>query len=425
VAEGQLGDFEHLARKADLTARARIGWPAPEKREDAIDEAEYDLALLKDVLARSENDALGEGRYLIDAKDANAHLARALRFRWARWDPKQLRSSDGLVQPPEEALAAIREHMTDKRSFSPTALQNFAACPYRFLLSAVHKLSKREEPEAIEDMNPLTRGSLVHEVQYRLLTLLREEGLLPITAGTLAPAHERLEGVLAEVAREYFDQLSPAIKRVWDDGIANIGADLREWLRRMVDDPEWTPAHFELSFGLKDVRQQDVKSMDEPALLDIGLRLRGSIDLVEQRRDGALRATDHKTGKVRAKKDDTVIGGGEILQPVLYALTLERMFPGTKVVDGVLYYCTTAGGFEKVSVPLDDNARAAARMVAKTVGDALANGFLPAAPNVEKKGYSACTWCDFKDVCGPYEEVRMRKKPQGPLKVLADLRKRK
>jgi hypothetical protein len=422
VAEGQLGDFEHLSNKAAETADARIGWPAPAKRTDAIDEAEYDLALLKNVLDKPEGAADGEGRYLTGT---NAHLARALRFRWMRWDPKALRPSDGLVNPPPEALTAIHDHTTDKRSFSPTALQNFAACPYRFLLSAIHKLAPREEPDAIEDMDPLTRGSLVHEVQYRLLTLLQGAGRLPVTAATLEAARTDLDEVLGEVAREYEDRLHPAIGRVWDDAIAGIGADLREWLRRMLDEPDWTPAHFELSFGLKDPRAQDAKSTDDPVVLDIGLRLRGSIDLVERHKSGVLRATDSKTGKVRAKKDETVIGGGEILQPVLYALVLEKHFPGSKVDGGVLYYCTSAGDFTKVRVPLDDTARGSAHLVAKAVSDALVHGFLPTAPNIEKRGQSACTWCDFKPVCGPYEEVRTKRKPQGPLKVLADLRKRR
>lgn len=422
VAEGQLGDFEHLAKKAALTADARIGWPAPSRREDAIDEAEYDLALLKDVLEKPEDQVRGQARYLLDA---NVHLARALRFRWARWDPKSLHSADGLLKLGDEALTAIRAHMPDKRSFSPTALQNFAACPYRFLLSAIHKLAPREDPDAIEDMDPLTKGSLVHETQYRLLTQLRDEGLLPVTSATLESARSRLEAVLQDTAREYEATYNPAIKRVWDDAITGIGADLREWLRRMSEDQTWTPAHFELSFGLKDPRAQDVKSTDDPVILDIGLRLRGSIDLVEKKASGALRATDHKTGKIRAKKDETVIGGGEILQPVLYALALEKLFPGQRVEDGVLYYCTSAGNFEKVAVPLNDEARHAARMVAKTVSDALHHGFLPAAPSSERKNMSACTWCDFFRVCGPYEEIRTKKKPQGPLKVLDVLRKTK
>lgn len=422
VAEGELRDFEHLAKRAAQTTEARIGWPAPTKREHAIDEAEYDLALLKDVLEKPEADVKGQARYLLDA---NVHLARALRFRWARWDHKNLHSADGLVKLGEEALAAIRAHTPDKRSFSPTALQNFATCPYRFLLSAIHKLAPREDPDAIEDIDPLDKGSLVHETQYRLLTQLRDEGLLPVTSKTLDQARTRLENVLRITAQEYEQRLNPAIKRVWDDAIMSIGADLREWLRRMSEDQTWTPAHFELSFGLKDPRDQDAKSKDEPVVLDIGLRLRGSIDLVERRQSGSLRATDHKTGKVRAKKEETIIGGGEILQPVLYAMTLEKLFPDQRVEDGALYYCTSAGNFEKVVVPLDDGARNAARMVAKTVGDALHRGFLPAAPNKEKKNYSVCEWCDFFRVCGPYEEIRTKKKPQEPLKVLQVLRKTK
>lgn len=207
--------------------------------------------------------------------------------------------------------------------------------------------------------------------------------------------------------------------------MGGIAADLREWLRRMTEEPGWVPAHFELSFGLPDARAQDAQSRKDPAELEIGLKLRGSIDLVEKSADGRLRATDSKTGKVRAKKDDTVIGGGEILQPVLYALALESMFPGATVEGGRLYYCTTQGGFESVFIPLDDVAREAANAVAKTIGGAIEKGFLPAAPNREGKGYSACTYCDFLTVCGPYEEIRTKRKPPGPLKALIELRRRK
>jgi RecB family exonuclease len=421
VAEGRLGDFEHLAKRAALTADARIGWPAPRKREDAIDEAEYDLALLQDVLEKPESEVNGEGNYLV-GEGSNPHLTRALRFRYMRWDSQKMTRADGLVSPQGVALDAIKHHGLAKRSFSPTALQNFAACPYRFLLSAVHKLAPREETAAIEDMDPLTRGSLTHDVLYRLLTELAEQKMLPIKTASLDAVRARLETVLAEIAEEYRDRLSPAIARVWDDAIASIGADLREQVRRMAEETAWTPAHFELSFGLKDRRAQDSRSTDEPVTIEGGLQLRGSIDLVERSNSGTLRAMDYKTGKVRAT-EETVIGGGETLQPVLYALTLEKLFPGTRVEEGVLYYCTSTGDFTQVPVRLDDHARGAAKVLAKTIGDALEMGSLPAAPKIEKKG-SACTWCDFKPICGPYEEIRTKKKPAvGPLKALAQLRK--
>jgi CRISPR/Cas system-associated exonuclease Cas4 (RecB family) len=132
-----------------------------------------------------------------------------------------------------------------------------------------------------------------------------------------------------------------------------------------------------------------------------------------------LRATDYKTGKARAV-DGTIIGGGETLQPVLYALTLEKLFPDQRVDSGRLYYCTSIGEFKEVVMPLDDEARAAAAEVAKTVGEALEKGFLPAAP-----GPRGCEWCDYRPVCGPYEELRTTKvKRQDKLLPLHALRKR-
>ncbi|MBX3189758.1 MAG: PD-(D/E)XK nuclease family protein [Labilithrix sp.] len=414
VAEGELRDFEYLAEKAARRVDARIGWPAPASPAQAIDEAEYDLAILQALLEKKEDECVGEAHYLLASND---HLARALRFRGRRW-LRVWKAADGLVDPPEEALAAIREHALDKRSFSPTALQNFASCPYRFLLSAVHKLAPRDEPTAIEDLDPLTRGSLVHEVQFVLLTKLRDAGLLPVTKPRLDAARAMLDEVLAEVAAEEHEKLSPAIERVWKDAIEGIAADLREWLRLMADEPGWTPAHFELSFGLKDRRAQDVLSKDEPVALDAGIQLRGSIDLVEKDDAGRLRATDHKTGKVRAKEGETVIGKGEILQPVLYALTIEKLFPKQPIEGGRLYYCTAAGGFTKVDIPLGESARVAARLVAKTIGESIANGFLPAAPAKD-----ACRYCDYKSVCGPYEEIRTKRKQGERLKGLVELRR--
>jgi CRISPR/Cas system-associated exonuclease Cas4 (RecB family) len=281
----------------------------------------------------------------------------------------------------------------------------------------VHRLSPRESPEAIEEMDPLQRGSLVHEALYELNVALRAEGLLPVTPETLEMARARLDEVLGAVAGRFHDELSPAIERVWEDGIASVRADLREWLRRASEAPGWTPWRFELSFGLRERHLRDLASRVEPVPLDCGINLRGSIDLVEAGGSGALRATDYKTGKVRAKQGATVIAGGEALQPVLYALALEKLFPDARVEAGRLYYCTTAGGFEEVEIPLDDEARAAAAQVAETIGNALAEGFLPAAP-----APGACTYCEYRPVCGPYEETRLGKKSPERLLRLRMLR---
>src|SRR4029077_12272917 len=132
-------------------------------------------------------------------------------------------------------------------------------------------------------------------------------GLLPIR--DLSGAQDRLQGVVDRVTTRWEDEVAPALDRVCRDSIAGVKIDLREWLRRMSDDPGWTPWRFELSFGLPETWQRDPHSSKEAVVLDQGIRLRGSIDLVERAADGSLRATDHKTGKAWAKPG-TVIGGG-------------------------------------------------------------------------------------------------------------------
>jgi ATP-dependent helicase/nuclease subunit B len=426
AAEGYLPGFYELADRAASTRELRLGWPAPESAQEAIDDAEFDLALLQKLVDADPETTVGAARYLLDAQ-SNPHLPRALRaraYRWLRrWTP-----ADGLVDPDPAARAALARHQLAARSYSATALQNYAACPYRFFLQAVHRLGPREEPEAIELIDPLTRGALFHEVQFDLLSALRVRNLLPVDGANLEQAQSLVDELLSNRAAVYKDKLAPAIEKVWDDGIAAIRADLREWIRRMADDARgWCPDRFELSFGLSDREQADPASSAEPVPIAGALKLRGSIDLVERREDGSLRVTDHKTGKVRAASD-VVVGGGKVLQPVLYALAAEKLL-GHPVTAGRLYYCTAAGGYEERVVAMDAarstsngdaaarDARVAARAVAETIGGALSDGFLPAAP-----ARNECAWCDYRMVCGPHEEQRVKGKPAARLKPLKDLR---
>jgi hypothetical protein len=414
AAEGRLPSFEEIAQRA--RGEARLGWPAPDRPADAIDDAEYDLALLAPLLDPTVDPktTIGTARYLLGA---NAHLARALRARaqrwWKRWTP-----ADGLVDPDELGHGALALHQLAARSYSPTALQHYAACPYRFFLQAVHRLKPREERVAIELIDPLTRGSLFHEVQFGVLSRLKAEGLLPVRAESLMRARDVADAVLDRVAERYEELLCPAIPRVWEDGINGIRADLREWLRRSAEDEAgWIPDRFELGFGLplRERGDADPASVTRPITVAGALQLRGAIDLVERHPRGALRVTDHKTGKARAARG-VVIGGGEVLQPLLYALACEQLLP-EPVEAGRLYYCTGVGGYEERVVPLDAAGRAAASAVVEVVDRALRDGFLPAAPVAR-----GCTYCDYRPVCGPYEEIRLRRKPPERLRELARLR---
>ncbi|HSO75221.1 MAG TPA: PD-(D/E)XK nuclease family protein, partial [Blastocatellia bacterium] len=75
AAEGELPGFDELGTRAESGSSGRLGWPAPELATDAIDEAEYDLALLGRLLDADPDTTAGTAHYLLES---NPYLARAL-----------------------------------------------------------------------------------------------------------------------------------------------------------------------------------------------------------------------------------------------------------------------------------------------------------------------------------------------------------
>ena len=413
AVQGTLPGFEALQRQAESSSRIRLAWPAPEVPSRAIDDTEFDLSVLDRIL-RAKDSVKGQGRYLVTT---NPHLARALRARYARWQQSTWTPWDGLVRPGALGRAALEAHHPTKRPFSPTALEHYAACPYRFFLSAIVRLHPLEIPGEVEELGPMEKGSMAHEVQYSLLSALREDGVA-VTPQNLEVILGRLRETIGQVARDVFDRYKPAIERVWQDGVQTLEADLRQSLRLATDEPDWKPAYFELSFGLpgRDVDSQDPASSPKPVTLIEGLQVRGSIDLVEKSASGALRATDYKTGRSRAEPGN-VIGGGKHLQPLLYALVLEKLFPEAEVRSGRLLYNTQVGGFLSVETRLDAASREAFASVVRTLRGALETGFFPAAPDDDE-----CRYCNFRPVCGPDEARRMVKTRKGVRAELNELR---
>ena len=102
-----------------------------------------------------------------------------------------------------------------------------------------------------------------------------------------------------------------------------------------------------------------------------------------------------------------------MLQPVLYALAAEKML-GAAAESGRLFYCTQRGGYREYTIEIDDKSRGAFGRAMAMIDEAIASGFLPAAPSED-----ACSLCEFAVVCGPHEAVRVRrwKDPEGLVKL--------
>ncbi|HEX5657815.1 MAG TPA: PD-(D/E)XK nuclease family protein, partial [Polyangiales bacterium] len=253
---------------------------------------------------------------------------------------------------------------------------------------------------------------------------LADQAWLPLEAARLPEARLLLARAFERFGNEARDQYAPSIDGVFEAGLRNVARDLDEWLTRMLEEHAFVPRYFELAFGLRR-GERDEHSVPEPVKLPIGVTLIGAIDLVEQDRSGALRATDFKTSRVPETLG--VVDGGRTLQPLLYALALEQLFPGQKVASGRLYYCTARGDYRSHEVPLDDSTRALGRSVIAAMDRMLAAGFLPAAPAQlpEDRERNECERCSYRAVCGPYELERssvIKQRDHGRLEPLFQLR---
>lgn len=415
---GRVPDFAVTEREAFRRVDARLAWPAPPDPDLAIDDTEHDLSVLGPLLRRRVSlELTGRARYLLQL---NPGLRRSLLTRWARWRPAWSRY-DGVYQPEAPGQAALDAHRLSARPYSVSALQRFAMCPYQFLLSTVFRLQPREEIESLERLDPLTRGRMFHEVQAELVRALESRDALPVTRNRLGETEALLDQTLDRLAARYYEDLAPAIDRVWTDEVESMRTDLKGWVHQVANEEgEWVPIRAELGFGFPAAPGRDPRSVSEPALIDGVWKLHGIVDLVEARgrptAEGELRVTDHKTGKNRTR-DRMVVGHGEVLQPVLYGLAVEQAL-GRTVSESRLFFSTVAGGYATRSVSLGETERRHGLEVLEIIDRAIETGVLLPAP---RRG--ACTWCDFRVVCGPWEEIRVLRKDKTKLVDLQVLRR--
>ena len=400
---GRVPDLQELQRIAAEASHSQPGWPSPKAPENAIDDAEYDLAVIQKLMRLPATERRGAARYLLST---NENLERSLHSRWYRWS-RHWSDADGVVDPDAATAEALSQHRLRKRAYSATALQHFAVCPYKFLLSAIHRLEPRPEAIALERLDPLTRGSLLHEVQFRVLSELQSIQLLPLTVENLADVMQSVDRVFDKTVAEYQDLLAPAILRVWDNEVQNLRWDIHGWIRQLAESKEgWIPKWFELSFGLR-------SSAAPSVVLPNGMLVRGAIDMVEEN-DGKLRITDHKTGKPQPPFGFT--RNGEVLQPLLYAQAAETVL-GKPAVATRLFYSTQRAGYKVDEIAVTEEGREYLAKVIELIDESLSQGFLPAAPREE-----ACKYCDYRIVCGPNEERRLRIKKTDRLRLLEQLR---
>jgi hypothetical protein len=176
AVEGRLPGFEELRRRAEQGSEARLGWPAPDDPRDAIDEAEYDLALLAPLLNADPEDDGGDG-------DVPARLERAPRARAARTCAPVAQAVDARGRARRSGRRGhgrARAPSDDGALLFADGAPALRGLPVPLLPAGRPPSEASRRAGGDRGAGSADEGGLFHEAQYEILTELRTLGLLPV-----------------------------------------------------------------------------------------------------------------------------------------------------------------------------------------------------------------------------------------------------
>jgi RecB family exonuclease len=283
------------------------------------------------------------------------------------------------------AALAGSEWLAVPEVVSPTRLEQYGGCGFRFLLSSLLGVRVPDEPADAETIDPVVRGSLVHET---LEAFFREQQ----AAGRPAPG-ERWTAADDARLQEILGERLQVARRLGLTGLAVFAGDAERTMRADLTAFLVADGDFRDATGATPWRfEEPVRDAEGPD----GQRFRGFVDRIDRvMPDGPAWVIDYKTGRVPEKDDQ--LGGGRLLQLPVYLLVTAGI-PAT----ALYWYITARGGFAKVPFdPTPDNLGRFANVVASIRGG-VASGAFPASPGAWNDFYAEfenCGRCDFTRIC--------------------------
>ncbi len=373
----------------------------------SLSRAEYDRGLVRQATMGEEPAAVGA---LGDVTPSFAAAVRARRDRWSA----ALTPSDGVMRS-DASVAAAGERSPFRKgdAVSASRLEMYATCPYRYFLRYGLGIQPVEEPETVERLDHLQRGTLIHEILQKFLERIGRDD---------PPSAERRSEhlkVLLKIAQAAGDE---RVRRgvtgrplIWQMDKRAIDEDLDRWYGYEVREAERSgmlPGAFEARFGklTYGLDEEDTTlTTDEPLTLHAAgreMRLLGRIDRVDWDGERAgFRVIDYKTGKF---SKGGFLDRGESLQLPIYLHAAASMLGLPPAAGEAQYfYSTSRGGFKRhtVSGEAMQAAGESFERVLATIADGVDSGYF--APN---PAHDHCRFCDYKDVCDVSIEKIMERK---------------
>ncbi len=340
--------------------------------------------------------------FLLQESTGRSPLARGVAARESRLRPTPTRL-DGWRGKVAAGAAPVPGAA---RPVSPTALEHYAKCPFRYFLGQVLRVSEIERPEETVTIEPATIGSIVHEILERFFTetATRPDAAADWTGDEL----QRLQAISGEVFHEFEARGQTGKALTWRAEQARIRRDLdllltHELAQRRADGYRFQSA--EAAFGMRPTKNRRSPRPAAELTLPDGnvVAFRGLVDRIDVGPAGELRVIDYKTGSTTSFKDmkkDPLGAGGHLQLPV-YALAFRD--DSNKPVSACYWFISERAEFERQNITLDD---ALFLRFGETVGtliDTMREGYFPANPGNETwtngDSYDNCKYCPYDLIC--------------------------
>ncbi|HXZ36311.1 MAG TPA: PD-(D/E)XK nuclease family protein [Thermodesulfobacteriota bacterium] len=384
---------------------------APEDSAEAIDEGEFDLSQVGKALRTHDRREVSYFRRAFPFFNRAEKLARL------RWGFQAFTEYDGCMKSAR-ARKLLRERFAlSGQVLSATKLETYAACPFNYFLAEVLGLRPLPSPEEVRRIQPLERGTLVHEILFRFYEASSKRYPGPLRS-------ENLEGywkALEEAASISFAAAEAegwtGYPLLWEIDRQSILEDLRAFLEKETQAEEgMIPSLFEVRFGHGGLSPRK-GGVDEPIPLmledGMGFFLRGRMDRVDfsPERD-ALRVIDYKTGKLQGEEDGFC--GGTTLQLPLYLMAACRTWKEADLEKSWAEYCSVSrkGKFARIPFRGDgwEEKEANLKKILETIFQGISEGTF--FPYREKS--QGCSFCDFRNLCEHGVDVLFEKKKKDP-----------
>lgn len=307
---------------------------------------------------------------------------------------------EGILSSPA-VLQRLRGQFGADHRWSPSALENFPACPMGFFAERVLGLQTDQIPE--EGMPPAAEGNIYHDTLERIYSRLRGRSLAQLDQGQIEHlvAEVQAEGAGSRHARLKYQPYpleSYDLKEIRRNLIELVLTDCEEAGHLAAD--AWTPKYQEAFMEWTE---------DSDLLREAGsVRLRGIVDRIDEDGEGNLRVIDYK----RSGKHKADIENGRTLQAVLYGRAVnQRMGPVSYSAYWNVRNLEQRGTRNRarrtspeIAEPRNEGdplVEAVLEQLDHIVAD-VANGRFPGAPRkLDRETFACAAWCRKAEFCQP------------------------